>query len=143
MKVILIAPDDEAPASLAQELLSRGHDVEIRTKEKSPSLHYLKVQGVFRSVDPEEIYMISSERVYSSIHFADRTQVVVRQTLSSLQEHFGNGFYRLRRGLLLNTRYLREVGPDSILLHERRMPVSRKHRTQLLQHLGWLKDTLG
>ena len=142
MKVILIAPDKEGPAELARELQSRGHNVEIRSREKAPSLNYIKVQGVFRSVNPEEIYMISSERVYSSIHFVDRPQVVVRQTLSSLQEHFGNGFYRMRRGLLLNTRFLQEVGPESILLHNRRIPISRKHRTQLLQHLGWLKDSL-
>ena len=141
MKVILIGKDSEDPGSLAQELQSRGYEVEIRQAEKELPMHYLKVQGVFRSVDPEDICMITSERVYSSIHFTDQTQVVVRQTLSNLQEHFGNGFFRVRRGLLLNVRYLNEIGPDSILVQERRISISRKHRLQLLHHLGWLEDT--
>lgn len=101
-----------------------GHLVEVKTKEG-----YLKL-------NTDEILYIESIRDYQYIHLKkEKEPLKVHWRMNQLEEGLKNfGFLRIHQGYLVNYRYIRKFGADTVELQNgSALPVSRRKRKEILQ----------
>ena len=92
----------------------------------------LKTKGGRRSVYREEISLCQSEAHAVLIRLSSGESFLCFQPLKNLEEQLGEDFLLLSRGLIVNVRYIQEMGSQScLLLDGRTVLLSRKNRKQL------------
>ena len=139
MKINLSGDDGKARQALAESLRMQGHEVCIDSSEDR-LFHdrvCLRKEGVYHNIAIEKVLLFKSDRVYSEVLFTDQNRWVIRESLSSLHERVGEGFFRLGRSRLINLYHLQEIGSDYLLLGGIKIGLSRKQRAECLQKLGW------
>ena len=86
-----------------------------------------KVSGI---IIPENIILMEAEINYTNLHFKNGEQILLCQTLKSLEEKMkGLGFLRIHRKTLLNTLYIShfdESNTSFVLKNGREVEVSRR-----------------
>lgn len=87
---------------------------------------------------PEEILRLEAADNYSLIHFADKRRLMVRETLSSLEERLGaEDFLRIHRSSIVRVDQVKELQPAKygdyvvVLRDGTRLPASRGMRSRL------------
>lgn len=98
-----------------------------------------KVAG---TIIPENVVLMEAEINYTNLHFKNGEQVLICQTLKSLEEKMkGLGFLRIHRKTLLNTLYIShfdESNTSFILKNGWEVEVSRRKMRDLkMGFRGW------
>lgn len=82
------------------------------------------------TVIPENIVLMEAEINYTNLHFKNGEQILLCQTLKSLEEKMkGLGFLRIHRKILLNTLYIShfdELNTFFVLKNGKEVVVSRR-----------------
>lgn len=120
----------ELSARLESMLAGAVHPV-----ERQPERITVKADGRIVFLKPEEIVWVEAADNYVVIHRAGAERVMVRETLSSLEERLGTvGFARVNRSAIVNLHQVRELQPTlhgdyTVILRDgTKVPLSRSLR---------------
>ena len=82
------------------------------------------------TVIPENVVLMEAEINYTNLHFKNGEQILLCQTLKSLEEKMkGLGFLRIHRKTLLNSQYIShfdELNSSFVLKNGKEFEVSRR-----------------
>lgn len=92
------------------------------------------------TVIPANIILMEAEINYTNLHFINGEQILLCQTLKSLEEKVkGLGFLRIHRKILLNTQYIThfdELKTSFVLKNGKEVEVSRRKLRSLKSASG-------
>jgi len=93
------------------------------------------------TVNPENVVLMEAEINYTNLHFRNGDQILLCQTLKSLEEKMkGLGFVRIHRKTLLNTQYIShfdELNTSFVLKNGKEVEVSRRKLRNLRLENGF------
>jgi DNA-binding LytR/AlgR family response regulator len=82
------------------------------------------------TIIPENVVLMEAEINYTNLHFKNGEQILLCQTLKSLEEKMkGLGFLRIHRKILVNTLYIShfdELNTSFVLKNGQEVEVSRR-----------------
>ncbi len=100
------------------------------TMNTNPNVHIYLHGKIAGTINPENIVLMEAEINYTNLHFKNGEQILLCQTLKSLEEKMkGLGFLRIHRKILLNTLYIShfdELNTSFILKNGKEVEVSRR-----------------
>jgi two-component system, LytTR family, response regulator len=106
--------------------------------EKKPERITLRVDGRVVFLRPDEIIWVEAADNYVVLHLASHERLMVRETLSALEERLGTtNFARINRSAIVNLQQVKELQPAlhgdySVLLRDgTKVPLSRSLRGRL------------
>ncbi len=101
-----------------------------------------KSEGRVVFVSPEEIHWVEAADNYVLLHLADGSRLILRETMTALEERLGEGFIRINRSAIVRLEQVKELEPTFhgdytvILRGGTRLPLSRNQRGQLAKFLA-------
>lgn len=104
---------------------------------KRPGRLAFKTDGRVVFLKPEEIVWVEAADNYVLLHLADTQRLMLRETMSSLEERLGPDFSRVNRSAIVRLEEVKELQPTfhgdyTVVLRDgTRLPLSRNHRGQL------------
>ncbi|MGZ3885041.1 MAG: LytR/AlgR family response regulator transcription factor, partial [Bacteroidia bacterium] len=103
----------------------------------------LKTADNIHVISLQEILYCEADRSYTIFYLADKSRIMVSNTLGQYEELFGDyGFLRIHQSYLLNVSYIRRYekgdGGKIILSDNISLPVATRKKDQLLQLLSRL-----
>jgi len=111
--------------------------------ERKPERLAVKVDGRVVFLRPEEITWVEAADNYVVIHLADNTRLMLRETLSALEERLGTAnFARVNRSAVVRLDQVKELQPTfhgdyTVVLRDgTRVPLSRSMRGRLEKFTG-------
>lgn len=116
-----------------------GVGVVRRRKKNQPisfTSHYHEV-----SLFPSQIEYIESLDEFVQVHAMDGEVYPTRVSISQWQEWLGTPFLRIHRSFLVNRHVIRGLDGSSLLVGSTSLPVSRKHKPDVLSALEGLTHT--
>jgi len=79
-----------------------------------------------RKYHSRDIVMIHSEKEYCKLYFRDKMEVLLRSSLTKLEEELASvDFVRVGRAWLVNLKYVENIGRGEVVLADAKVPVSR------------------
>jgi DNA-binding LytR/AlgR family response regulator len=96
----------------------------------NPEIHIYLHGKIAGRIIPENVILMEAEVNYTNLHFKNGEQVLLCQTLKSLEEKMkGYGFLRIHRKILLNTLYISHfdrINTSFVLKNGKEVEVSRR-----------------
>lgn len=96
----------------------------------NPDVHIYLHGKIAGTIIPENVVLMEAEINYTNLHFKNGEQVLLCQTLKSLEEKMqGLGFLRIHRKILVNTLYIShfdELNTSFVLKNGKEVEVSRR-----------------
>lgn len=115
--------------------------------DRRPDRVTVKADGRVVFLKPEEMVWVEAADNYIVIHLASGERLVVRETLSSLEERIGTAsFARVNRSAIVNLHQVRELQPTlhgdySVVLRDgTKVPLSRSLRGSIDRFMGGTRD---
>jgi DNA-binding LytR/AlgR family response regulator len=90
--------------------------VSMRIKQQESSPVVINSGKDIRVFYPENVIRIESERHYTNIYSQNGNSDRVLMNFSDVAELFGNKFIELRRGLLVNPKYIERISGASVIM---------------------------
>lgn len=109
---------------------------------RKPARLAFKSEGRVVFVSPEEIHWVEAADNYVLLHLADATRLMLRETMTSLEERLGADFIRINRSAIVRLEQVKELEPTFhgdyavVLRNGTRLPLSRNQRGQLAKFLA-------
>jgi two-component system LytT family response regulator len=110
---------------------------------KKPGRLSFRSEGRVVFLKPEEIVWVEAADNYVLLHLADATRLMLRETLTSIEERLGSvDFARVNRSAIVRLDQVKELQPTfhgdyTIVLRDgTRLPLSRSQRSQLSKFTG-------
>lgn len=110
---------------------------------KKPGRLAFRSEGRVVFLKPEEIVWVEAADNYVLLHLADATRLMLRETLTSIEERLGGvDFARVNRSAIVRLDQVKELQPTfhgdyTIVLRDgTRLPLSRSQRSQLSKFTG-------
>jgi DNA-binding LytR/AlgR family response regulator len=101
-----------------------------KTMNTNQDVHIYLHGKIAGTIIPENVVLMEAEINYTNLHFKNGEQVLLCQTLKSLEEKMqGLGFLRIHRKILLNTLYIShfdELNTSFVLKNGKEVEVSRR-----------------
>ena len=104
---------------------------------KKPARLAFKSDGRVVFLKPEEIVWVEAADNYVVLHVIDTPRLMLRETMSSLEERLGSDFARVNRSAIVRLDQVKELQPTfhgdyTVVLRDgTRLPLSRSQRGQL------------
>jgi two-component system LytT family response regulator len=105
--------------------------------QKKPSRLAFKTDGRVVFLKPEEIVRVEAADNYVLLHLVDAPRLMLRETMSALEERLGPDFARVNRSAIVRLDQVKELQPTfhgdyTVVLRDgTRLPLSRSQRGQL------------
>jgi two-component system LytT family response regulator len=105
--------------------------------QKKPTRLAFKSDGRVVFLKPEEIVWVEAADNYVLLHLVDAQRLMLRETMSTLEERLGSGFGRVNRSAIVRLEEVKELQPTfhgdyTVVLRDgTRLPLSRSQRGQL------------
>jgi two-component system LytT family response regulator len=105
--------------------------------QKKPSRLAFKSDGRVVFLKPEEIVRVEAADNYVLLHLVDAPRLMLRETMSALEERLGPDFVRVNRSAIVRLDQVKELQPTfhgdyTVVLRDgTRLPLSRSQRGQL------------
>jgi len=131
---------DHLQARRASDLGARLESLlaEAAPSERKPERLAVKVDGRVVFLKPDEIFWAEAADNYVVLHLADASRLMLRETLSSLEERLGAvAFARINRSAVVRLDQVKELQPTfhgdyTVVLRDgTRLPLSRSMRGRL------------
>lgn len=133
----------EKPVSL-QRLIKGLNKIEKRDTGKSireaeDDALFVKVDGKLVRLNLPEIQSVESLRDYVIFRTVD-DRYIVYSSLKNIEEKLKNDnrFLKVHRSYIINMNWIKDVDDKSVVIGDRVVPVSRSHRTSLVEKLNML-----
>jgi len=138
LRVALKRALDHVDALRSGDLAQQIESLITKAPVRQPARLLVKCDGRMIFVDPKEIVWVEAENNYCAIHLASAKRLLVRETLSSLEERLGtSSVVRVNRSALVNGEQVQELLPANygdhfvLLRNGVRIPLSRSRRGRL------------
>ena len=132
-------------AALAQSRrLTRAHLEALDGRKQSVTRTHICVRqrGNLQLVPVEEIRFFRAEHKYVTVHAADGQEVLIEESLKSLEEEFGDRFVRIHRSMLVGQAFIAGLGRTSDAGWQLRLSgidepleISRRHLAEVRRRL--------
>lgn len=123
-----------------EDLSARVETLLAQSNERTPERLAFKAEGRVIFLRPNEIVWVEAANNYAILHLADGKRLMLRETLSALEERLGTvHFARVNRSALVRIDEVRELQPANygdyavVLRSGLRLPLSRALRGRLAQ----------
>lgn len=109
---------------------------------KKPTRLAFKSDGRVVFLKPEEIVRVEAADNYVLLHLVDAPRLMLRETMSALEERLGSDFVRVNRSAIVRLEQVKELQPTfhgdyTVVLRDgTRLPLSRSQRGQLDKFLS-------
>lgn len=133
----------QKPVSLPRLIKSfnkvNGRDRGQSVREVLEDSLFVKVDGKLVRLELNDIQYIESLRDYVIFRIAEH-RFVVHSSLKNIEQKLENDerFLKVHRSFIINLRWIKDVDDKSVVVGERVVPVSRSHRTDLVEKLNLL-----
>jgi two-component system response regulator LytT len=97
---------------------------------------FIKDKGLYKKIPFDEILYLKSAHVYVEIYLKSDKKVVVRMTLNEILGNLDNGFLKVHRSYIVNTKYLVELKQTSAKILNEEVPVGKKYRDDILKRIN-------
>jgi two-component system response regulator AlgR len=132
-------------AALAQSRrLTRAQLEALDVRKQSVTRTHICVRqrGNLQLVPVEEIRFFRAEHKYVTVHAADGQEVLIEESLKSLEEEFGDRFVRIHRSMLVGQAFIAGLGRTSDARWQLRLSgidepleISRRHLAEVRRRL--------
>lgn len=138
-KTALARAADQVRSRRAGDLNSKLESLlaEAVPTQKKPTRLAFKSEGRVVFIKPEEIIWVEAADNYVLLHLADASRLMLRETMSALEDRLGADFGRVNRSAMVRLDQVKELQPTfhgdyTVVLREgTRLPLSRSQRGQL------------
>jgi two-component system, LytTR family, response regulator len=138
-KKALARAADQIRARRAGDLNSKLETflAEAAPSQKKPTRLAFKSDGRVVFLKPEEIVWVEAADNYVLLHLVDAPRLMLRETMSALEERLGSDFVRVNRSAIVRLEQVKELQPTvhgdyTVVLRDgTRLPLSRSQRGQL------------
>lgn len=97
---------------------------------------FIKEKGVFHKIMIPEIMVLKSEHVYIRLTIAGGKNFLIRGSFASLAPALSDAFIKVHRSYMINADFLENIGKTSVLIGKFEIPVSQRHREELLSKIN-------
>ncbi len=133
----LVKPFNKEDLYAAIEIAINNFQVNNQPEETQSPTILFKDGHDFVSVDWSKITFIESETNYLKIHIENERTVVTRSTLTEMQKMLPSQHFTLiKRGTIVNHRYVKKIGFDSIQLLSFTLKITPAAKKELLAKLN-------
>lgn len=128
---------EQVRARRAGDLNAKLESLLADTAPKKPSRLAFKSDGRVVFLKPEEILWVEAADNYVLLHLVDAPRLMLRETMSALEERLGSEFARVNRSAIVRLDQVKELQPTfhgdyTVVLRDgTRLPLSRSQRGQL------------
>lgn len=108
-----------------------------RNNSQTDEYIFIKENKVLHKVLPNEILFIESNHVYINVYTTSH-RFLVRSSLQHFWEMLNSDcFIRIHRGYVVNLDRIDKIGPKSLMVSDKELPVSKAYRRHLQAILGY------
>ncbi len=98
--------------------------------------HLFIKEGIYQyKVNFDEILYLESDHVYVNVYTTSRKYLVRTSLQQYLEELDKKSFIRIHRGYIVNKNKIDKVTPAAVTIGGKELPISKKYRDELLDHL--------
>lgn len=121
--------------SLYTTVQSAYHLFESRFEKKQKPLIIADAKSE-NKVDQHDILFIKSDHVYNHIYLKGNHELIVRQSLSSIQEKLDTEmFMQVHRSYIVNLKYIKSWNIHTAMLPGHEIPISRSKKHEFLERM--------
>lgn len=90
-----------------------------------------------RSIDPEEVMVLATEKNYTKIYLSDDTHCMVRTTLTNaLKKLPPDMFIRTHRAYAVSIFYINNIEKDALTIGEHPIPIAKRYYKSVIEQLN-------
>lgn len=98
---------------------------------------FIKEKSRYVKLAFNDLYYLQSDHVYVKL-VGDQQSYLVRSNMAEMLEKLPNYFIRIHRSYAINSKHLKAVNGDVVLVGKHEVPVSRSQRQEILSRLNLL-----
>lgn len=103
--------------------------------EKTADMLYLKHGYDYIKIKFDDIVYMQAENIYTRI-YTTKKNYLYRSSLSGLMQNLpSNVFFQIHRSYIIHLNKVEKVGTDYVLIQQKKLPVSRSKKKQLIERI--------
>ena len=113
--------------------ISKSND----SDNKEDSTFFLRHEGAFKRIDPEQIAYVSALQNYTRIHDTDDSQLIVRYTLKGIVDLLDpEQFIMIHKSYVVNMKHVDSIsGSNLTITGKGQLPIGRKYKEEVVKRL--------